>query len=47
MSIQGKLTIATPQQNMKTMRSTVKIQLIRVSSMWKPGYIYRTTFIRN
>ena len=36
MSIQGKLTIATPQQNMKIMRSTVKIQLIRVASMWKP-----------
>ena len=35
-SIQGKLTIATPQQNMKIMRSTVKIQLIRVASMWKP-----------
>ena len=47
MSIQGKLTTATPQQNMKIMRSTVKIQLIRVSSMWIPGYISKTTFIWN
>ena len=47
MSIQGKLTTATPQQNMKIMRSTVKIQLIRVSSMWIPSYISKTTFIWN
>ena len=37
MSIQGKPTMATPAQNMKSMMRTVSTQLIRVSSILCPA----------